>query len=299
MEQNGTYSFLYREDDESVKKESMFRITMKRLLKNKMAVLGGIILIFIVLASLLAPWISPYDYTYQELYNVNAGPSAEHWLGTDSLGRDILSRLLHGGRNSLTIGIVSTVLSALAGTALGATAGYYGGAYDNVIMRILDVFQAVPSMLLAIAISATLGTGYINCIIALTISGIPGSARMARASCMGVRNQDYIEAAVSINASEPRIIFKHVLMNALAPIFVMATMGVASNILMSASLSFVGLGVQPPEAEWGAMVSAGRNVLRYYPHICISPAIIIMLTVLSINMLGDGLRDALDPRLKQ
>ena len=285
--------------EQDSKNKSMFLVTIKRLMKNRLAVLGGILLILIILASLLAPVLAPYDYAFQELYNTNAGPSAEHWLGTDSLGRDILSRLLYGGRNSLTIGFTSTILSALIGTALGAAAGYYGGLYDNTIMRILDVFQAVPSMLLAIAIAATLGTGYINCIIALTISGIPGSARMARASCMGVRNQDYIEAAVSINASEWRIIFKHVLMNALAPIFVMTTMGVASNILMSASLSFVGLGVQPPSAEWGAMVAAGRNVIRYYPHICISPAVIIMLTVLSINMLGDGLRDALDPRLKQ
>ena len=280
--------------DTMKKKESMFFMTWKRLAKNKLAVAGLIVLIITALLAIAAP----YGYEEQDLFNTLAGPSREHWLGTDNLGRDMLSRLIYGGRNSLTLGLISVALAAALGVILGAVSGYYGGKVDMVIMRLLDVLQAVPAILLAIAISATLGPGYMNCILALTISQIPGFTRMTRASCLNVQGMEYVEAARSINARERRIIFKHVLPNAISPIIVQATMSVATAILTSASLSFIGLGVQPPQAEWGAMLSAGRSYIRSNPHVIIYPGITIMIVVLSLNLLGDGLRDALDPRLK-
>lgn len=284
--------------DTMKKKESMFFMTWKRLAKNKLAVAGLIVLIITALLAVFAPIAAPYGYEEQDLFNTLAGPSREHWLGTDNLGRDMLSRLIYGGRNSLTLGLISVALAAALGVILGAVSGYYGGKVDMVIMRLLDVLQAVPAILLAIAISATLGPGYMNCILALTISQIPGFTRMTRASCLIVQGMEYVEAARSINARERRIIFKHVLPNAISPIIVQATMSVATAILTSASLSFIGLGVQPPQAEWGAMLSAGRSYIRSNPHVIIYPGITIMIVVLSLNLLGDGLRDALDPRLK-
>ena len=283
--------------DTMKKKESMFFMTWKRLAKNKLAVAGLIVLIITALLAVFAPIAAPYGYEEQDLFNTLAGPSREHWLGTDNLGRDMLSRLIYGGRNSLTLGLISVALAAALGVILGAVSGYYGGKVDMVIMRLLDVLQAVPAILLAIAISATLGPGYMNCILALTISQIPGFTRMTRASCLNVQGMEYVEAARSINARERRIIFKHVLPNAISPIIVQATMSVATAILTSASLSFIGLGVQPPQAEWGAMLSAGRSYIRSNPHVIIYPGITIMIVVLSLNLLGDGLRDALDPRL--
>lgn len=284
--------------DTMKKKESMFFMTWKRLAKNKLAVAGLIVLIITALLAVFAPIAASYGYEEQDLFNTLAGPSREHWLGTDNLGRDMLSRLIYGGRNSLTLGLISVALAAALGVILGAVSGYYGGKVDMVIMRLLDVLQAVPAILLAIAISATLGPGYMNCILALTISQIPGFTRMTRASCLNVQGMEYVEAARSINARERRIIFKHVLPNAISPIIVQATMSVATAILTSASLSFIGLGVQPPQAEWGAMLSAGRSYIRSNPHVIIYPGITIMIVVLSLNLLGDGLRDALDPRLK-
>ena len=284
--------------DTMKKKESMFFMTWKLLAKNKLAVAGLIVLIITALLAVFAPIAAPYGYEEQDLFNTLAGPSREHWLGTDNLGRDMLSRLIYGGRNSLTLGLISVALAAALGVILGAVSGYYGGKVDMVIMRLLDVLQAVPAILLAIAISATLGPGYMNCILALTISQIPGFTRMTRASCLNVQGMEYVEAARSINARERRIIFKHVLPNAISPIIVQATMSVATAILTSASLSFIGLGVQPPQAEWGAMLSAGRSYIRSNPHVIIYPGITIMIVVLSLNLLGDGLRDALDPRLK-
>ena len=284
--------------DTMKKKESMFFMTWKRLAKNKLAVAGLIVLIITALLAVFAPIAAPYGYEEQDLFNTLAGPSREHWLGTDNLGRDMLSRLIYGGRNSLTLGLISVALAAALGVILGAVSGYYGGKVDMVIMRLLDVLQAVPAILLAIAISATLGPGYMNCILALTISQIPGFTRMTRASCLNVQGMEYVEAARSINARARRIIFKHVLPNAISPIIVQATMSVATAILTSASLSFIGLGVQPPQAEWGAMLSAGRSYIRSNPHVIIYPGITIMIVVLSLNLLGDGLRDALDPRLK-
>ncbi|MGM9522687.1 MAG: ABC transporter permease [Oscillospiraceae bacterium] len=296
--QNPNVAFHTEDNTVEVKKESQFRLVFKRFLRRKSSVIGGILLIVIILASVFAPVIAPYNYLDQDLYNKNSPSTSEHWLGTDTLGRDTFSRLLYGGRNSLIVGFAATCTSAIIGCIIGLIAGYYGGKLDNVIMRVLDVFQAIPSMMMAITISAVLGTGYINTIIAIAIAGMPMFARMARASCMTEKGSDYVEAAKSINASEKRIIFKHVLPNAASPMIVQFTMRVSGSIMSAASLSFVGLGILPPEAEWGAMVSAGRTYLRTAPMQCIWPAVCIMLVVFSVNMLGDGLRDAMDPKMK-
>ena len=280
------------------RRNSQFWLTLGRLKRNHLAMVGLVIIVVMIILALLAPYISPYPYEAADFKNRYATPSAEHWFGTDELGRDIFSRLLYGSRYSLRIGLISVAISAIGGIFFGALAGYFGGAVDNIIMRLLDVLQAIPGIVLAIAISAALGPGLTNSVIALSISSIPGYARMTRASILNVRKMEYLEAATSINCSNARIIWKHVLPNALSPLIVQATMGIAGAIMGAAMLSFIGLGVQPPTPEWGAMLSAGRNYLRDYPHLCIFPGIMIMMAVLSLNMLGDGLRDALDPKLK-
>ena len=273
-------------------------VTWRRLKKIKLATLGLIVILIMIFLAIIAPEIMPYKIDALDLKNKLQGPSSTHWLGTDELGRDILSRLLYGSRFSLEIGIIGVLVSAGGGIVIGAIAGYFGGTTDNIVMRIMDVLQAMPGIVLAIAISATLGPGLVNCIIALSISAIPNYARMTRASILNVRKMEYLEAAASINCSNLRIIVKHVLPNALSPLIVQSTMGIAGTIMNAAMLSFIGLGVQPPTPEWGAMLSAGRGYLRDYPHLCLFPGITIMITVLSLNMLGDGLRDALDPKLK-
>lgn len=280
------------------KKNSQLRVTLGRLKRNRLAMVGLFIILLMCILAVLAPYISPYPYEEANFKNRLATPSAEHWFGTDELGRDIFSRLLYGSRYSLRIGLISVAISAAGGILFGAVAGYYGGAVDNLIMRLLDVLQAIPGIILAIAISAALGPGLTNSVIALSISSIPGYARMTRASILNVRKMEYLEAATSINCGSGRIILKHVLPNALSPLIVQATMGIAGTIMGAAMLSFIGLGVQPPLPEWGAMLSAGRSYLRDYPHLCIFPGLMIMMAVLSLNMLGDGLRDALDPKLK-
>ena len=280
------------------RRNSQFWLTLGRLKRNHLAMVGLVIIVMMIVLALLAPYISPYPYEAADFKNRYATPSAEHWFGTDELGRDIFSRLLYGSRYSLRIGLISVAISAIGGIFFGAIAGYFGGAVDNIIMRLLDVLQAMPGIVLAIAISAALGPGLTNSVIALSISSIPGYARMTRASILNVRKMEYLEAATSINCSNARIIWKHVLPNALSPLIVQATMGIAGAIMGAAMLSFIGLGVQPPTPEWGAMLSAGRNSLRDYPHLCIFPGVMIMMAVLSLNMLGDGLRDALDPKLK-
>lgn len=283
-----------------MKKKSNSRIAevIGRLKKNKLAMAGLIFLIFMVIVSIAAPLIAPYGYEEQDLYNMFALPSLAHPFGTDNLGRDILSRIIYGGRASLVIGFASVAVAAVFGMTLGAVAGYYGGKVDMTIMRVLDIFQAVPAILMSIAISATLGPGLFNAILAIGLSMIPGYSRMTRASFMSVQGMEYIEAARAIHCGDRRIMLKHVLPNAISPMIVQMTMGVGSCISVAAMLSFIGLGVQPPAAEWGAMLSAGRNYIRDYWHIVLFPGLTIMLTVLSLNMLGDGLRDALDPRLK-
>lgn len=280
------------------KRESMFLIHMRRLAKNKMAMAGLIILLLMFIVSFLSPILAPYPFEEIDLYNTFDKPSWEHPFGTDELGRDILSRLMVGAKHSLRIGLLSVLYSSVIGITLGCISGYYSGLVDSFIMRFMDIFSAIPALVLAIAISAVLGPGIDNCIISIAISGTPSFVRMARASVLNVRGMEYLEAARTINCNTAQVIVKHILPNILAPLIVLMTMTVANNILIASQLSFIGLGVQPPNPEWGAMLSAGRNYIRNYPHMVVFPGITIMLAVLSMNMLGDGLRDALDPKLK-
>ena len=225
-------------------------------------------------------------------------PSAQHFFGCDDMGRDIFSRILYGAKYSISIGILAILLATVIGMFIGAVAGYFGGWVDNLIMRLLDVIQAIPGMLMMIVISAVLGPGYINTIIAMAFGSIPGMARMLRAQMLKERGNEYIEASTSINCSTPRIIISHLIPNCMSPIIVQATMGVAQTITLAAGLSFIGLGIQPPIPEWGAMLSSARQFIRMYPHLVIFPGLAIAVTVLALNLLGDGLRDALDPKLK-
>ena len=286
---------------ETQKKRSMALEIWRRLRKNKMAMLGLVILVMLALTAIFADVIADYDTKViaQDIKNRLQGPSMEHWCGTDEFGRDIFARLVHGSRVSLVVGLISVSISLLMGGALGAIAGYYGGRVDNVIMRIMDIFLAVPSILLAMTIVAALGTSLINVMLAIGVSGIPGYARIVRASVMSIKDQEFVEAPRAIGAKSPTTIFREILPNCLAPIIVQATLSVAGAILSTASLSFIGLGVQPPSPEWGAMLSGGRNYLRDALHLTLFPGLAIVITILALNLLGDGLRDALDPRLKQ
>lgn len=279
-------------------KNSGFWEIMHRLCKNKAAMFGLVVFALEVFLAILAPIIAPYDPAEMDYLNLFKGPSAVHWFGTDDLGRDIFSRILIGSRFSLTIGVVTVFVSAFFGISLGSIAGYFGGKIDNVMMRILDIVQAIPGMLLTIAIAAVLGAGFFNTILALSIGSIAGGARLMRASILKIRNMEYLESAEAINCSRFRIILQHTIPNAFSPQIVAMTMGIASTIVSAAGLSFVGLGVQPPNPEWGAMLSGGRGYMMQYPHLVIFPGLAIMITVLALNLLGDGLRDAMDPRLK-
>ena len=282
-----------------LKKNSEFLRVLKQLSYNKLAMAGAVLFVVLLAVCLLAPFIAPYDYNKLDIVNARQGPSAAHWFGTDDLGRDILSRILYGGRYSITMGLFSVTVAMIVGMFLGSVAGYFGGWVDNLLMRFLDIVQSLPGMLLTIVISAVLGAGYINTILALSVNAIPHQARMLRAQMMKIRNVEYVEAAQSINCSKAQIILRHMIPNSFSPMIVSASMGVANQINMASSLSFIGLGVQPPAPEWGAMLSASRQYIRNYPYMVIFPGLAIALTVLSLNLMGDGLRDALDPKLKR
>ena len=280
------------------RKRSQFGEVWHRLKKNKIAVASLIVLILIFIISALAPVLAPYNYDQEDFNSSFARPSKEHLLGTDRLGRDVLSRLLYGSQQSLKIGIYSTGFAAVAGILLGALAGYYGGRIDNLIMRFLDVYQGIPMFLLCVTLAAVLGPSLRNAIIAIGISSVPGYARMMRASILTVGEMEYIEAARAINATDKRIILKHIIPNAISPLIVMITMSMGSSVLAGAGMSFIGLGVQAPIPEWGAMISDARSFLRGHGELALYPGICVIITVLAFNLLGDGLRDALDPRLK-
>lgn len=280
------------------KRYSMFMDTCRRVARNKLAVLGAILLLALVLAAVFADFIAPYSETEMDLGNLFQTPSPAHWFGTDNFGRDIFSRVIYGSRISLFIFFIAVGISLLFGAILGAVAGYYGKAADMFIMRLMDVVAAVPSVLLAIAVVAALGTGLRNMMIATGISFMPGYARIVRASVLSLKDQEFVEAARAIGTPNSVIITRHILPNCLAPLLVQATFGVAIAILTIAGLSFMGLGLQPPSPEWGAMLSTGRDFIRNYPHMTIFPGLAIAVTIFSLNVLGDGLRDALDPKLR-
>ena len=289
-----------QEINKKYKKRSQFTDIWRRLKRNKMAMLGLTILTILLLTAIFADQIADYkeEVIKMDVPNRLQGMSRDHWFGTDEYGRDIFARIVHGTRTSLFVGVISVGIALTIGGILGSIAGYYSGRLDNIIMRILDVILAIPSILLAITIVASLGAGLTNLMIAVGISNIPGFARVVRASVLSVRDQEYIEAAKAIGAKDYEIIFQHVLPNCLAPIIVMSTLKVAGAIMATAGLSFIGLGIEPPRPEWGSMLSGGRAFIRDKIHIVLFPGLAIMLTILSLNLLGDGLRDALDPRLK-
>ncbi|WP_330375399.1 ABC transporter permease [Inediibacterium massiliense] len=280
------------------KRKSNFSETIRRLRKSHMAMLGLCIVCILILTAIFADFIAPYEYDDQNLKNNFQSPSQDHLFGTDEFGRDIFSRVVYGSRISLEVGFIAVSISVILGGILGAIAGYYGGVTDNLIMRCMDILLSIPQILLAIAIAASLGPGLFNLMIAVGISSIPQYARLVRASVLSIREQEYIEAARSVGASDATIIFKHILPNCLAPIIVQATLGVAFAILTAAGLSFIGLGIKPPIPEWGAMLSGGRGYIRDCSYMTLFPGLAIMITILALNFLGDGLRDALDPKLK-
>jgi len=280
-----------------IKRSGIFDV-WHRLKKNKLAVVALVVLILLILVALFASVLAPYPYEEQHPKNANETSSAQFLLGTDRLGRDILSRLIYGSRQSLSMGAITVVIAATIGVIFGAIAGYYGGWADNLCMRFLDIYQSIPMFLLCVTLAAILGPSLRNAIIALGISTIPIYARIMRATVLTVREKEYVEAARAINARDIRIIVRHIVPNCMAPIIVEITMGMGAAILAGSALSFIGLGVQPPIPEWGAMISDARGVMREHPTLALFPGICVMLTVLTFNLLGDGLRDALDPRLK-
>jgi peptide/nickel transport system permease protein len=282
------------------KKKSIAHELWLRFLKNKTAVIGLIIFCIIASVAITAPWITDYDTVVIKMNIAERlqAPGMNHWFGTDELGRDILARMVYGARVSLLIGISAISVSLMVGLVLGGAAGYYGGKTDSFIMRGTDVFLCLPDVLLALAIIAAFGNTKVNLTIAIGLAFSPKFSRVVRSAVIGVRDNEYIEAARSIGALDKRIISRHVLPNCIGPIIVQVTLYVANAILTIAALSFIGLGIQPPTPEWGNMLASGRTYMRDFPHIVMAPGLAIFFTILALNLLGDGLRDTLDPRLK-
>ncbi|CAH0223176.1 Glutathione transport system permease protein GsiD [Rahnella aquatilis] len=271
----------------------------RRFRGQHIARIAGVVILLLIAAAILAPWLVPFDpENYFDYDRLNEGPSLIHWLGVDSLGRDIFSRILMGARISLTAGVLSVVLGAAIGTVFGLLAGYYEGWWDRITMRVCDVLFAFPGILLAIAVVAVMGNGMSNVIIAVAIFSIPAFARLVRGNTLVLKQQTYIESARSIGASDATILFRHILPGTLSSIVVYFTMRIGTSIITAASLSFLGMGAQPPTPEWGAMLNEARADMVMAPHVAIFPSLAIFLTVLAFNLLGDGLRDALDPKLK-
>jgi len=281
------------------KKRGAVMEVLFRLKKSPLAMFGLTFIIFLAFVAIFADVLAPHPYRSQNLNHTFETPSKQFPLGTDEFGRDILSRLIYGARVSLQVGFIAVGIALLVGGMLGAAAGYYGGRVDNAIMRVMDVLLAIPQTLLAIAIAAALGPGLFNLMIAVGISAVPNYARIVRGAVLSIREMEFIDAARAVGSSDLRIIMKHIIPNSMAPIIVQSTLGVASAILNAAGLSFIGLGIQPPHPEWGAMLSGGRQYIRDYPHLTLYPGLAIMLTIMALNFLGDGLRDALDPKLKR
>ena len=267
--------------------------------QNKLAAASAVLILLIILAAVFAPLVAPYDHLAQSLTDRLQTPSMAHWLGTDELGRDVLSRIIFGARISLTIGLVPTLISMAIGTVLGLCAGVYGGKVDFVIMRLADVMLAFPSLLLAMVVMYTMGGGLINIFIALSLINWASTARVVRSQTLSLKEKEYVEAARSIGVSRWKIMFRHILPNCLPSLIVLFTLNIPSAILSEASLSFLGVGAQPPSASWGLMAVRGKKYLFSEPWLCIAPSVAIMIVVLAFNFLGDGLRDVLDPYLKE
>lgn len=285
---------------QTYKKRSQVSAVWHRLKKNKLAMLGLFILCILIGLAIFADFIADYDTVVVglDMSQRLLTPSLEHIFGTDQFGRDVFARIIHGGRLSLSLSIISMSVAVAIGACIGAVAGYYGGRVDDVLMRLMDILLAIPPMLMSISIVAALGQSMINLLIALAIAYIPVFARVIRSTILSIKGQEFVEAARACGTSNARIILRHIIPNAIGPIIVEATLTMGAAILVISSLSFMGLGIEPPAPEWGTMLYEGREVIRSSPYLVIFPGIAIALSVMSLNLLGDGLRDALDPRLK-
>lgn len=285
--------------DKAKKHQASSMTTLKRLWAHSGARIGIILFAVLVFMAVFAGVLSPYDPIKLDMANANAPISLSHLLGTDELGRDELTRIMYGARYSLAIGTLSTLMALVFGVITGAISGYFGGMVDNLIMRFFDVLQAIPNLLLSIIVAIVLGSNWFNLMIALSVGHIAGYARTLRAQILSIRNLEYVEAAKATNCGLWEILFKYIVPNSFAPLIVQATSSVPGTILAAASLAFIGLGIQAPTPEWGAMLSSGKDFIRMDPKLVIIPGIFIIITVLSLNSIGDGLRDALDPKLKK
>lgn len=281
------------------KPDSQLLEMWRALIQNKAAVLGLCIILFLVFLALFGRFIMPYDPNMQDLGNTLAMPSSEHLFGTDQLGRDIFSRVIDGTKISLRVGLSAVAIALSIGTVLGALAGYRGGRTDTVIMRIMDMMLSIPSILLAITFMAALGKGIDKAVIAIGLVSIPEYARIVRGSILSIKENDYVQAAKVIGNKDGRIIFRHILPNVLSSLIVRATLGISTAVLDTAALGFLGLGVQPPYAEWGDMLGRARGFIFQAPHTLVFPGLAITITVLAFNLLGDGLRDAIDPKSRK
>ncbi len=270
----------------------------KRFVRNRLAVVGLALIVVLALSAALAPWLAPYDPTRQSLVEKRAKPGAKYWLGADEFGRDIFSRVIYGSRVALLVGVLSVLIALAGGLTLGTVSGFAGGWLDAVMMRGIEILLAFPYLLLALAIVAAMGTGALNTTIAVGVWGIPTVTRMVRGSVLALRETEYVGAARALGAATPALLRRHILPNVVPGLAVYATLFMANAILLEAALSFLGLGVQPPTASWGLMVSTGRDVLLVAPHVATVPGLAIMIAVLAFNLVGDGLRDALDPRMR-
>ena len=280
------------------RQETLSRIFWKRFRKDKLALLGGVIVLVLFVVAVCAPWISPYDPGQIEIKRVLEEPSAKHLLGTDSLGRDVLSRMIWGSRISLLVGFVAVGIATLIGVFLGSLAGYYGRWTDNLIMRFVDIMLCFPTFFLILAVIAFLEPSIWNIMIVIGVTGWMGVARLVRAEFLSLKERDYAVAEKALGAKDFRIIFRHILPNALAPVLVSATLGVAGAILTESALSFLGIGVQPPTPSWGNILTAGKDNIEIAWWLSLYPGLAILITVLGYNLLGEGIRDSIDPRLK-
>ena len=270
----------------------------RRLRRQRLAMAAGIVIVLLLLAAVFAPWIAPFDPAAPDYDSVLDGPSAAHWLGTDAFGRDILSRIIWGGRVSLSVGVLSVALGGVAGVVIGLISGFFGGWLDGVLMRLMDVLLAFPGIILAIGVVALLGPGIDNVIYSIAVFSVPVFARLVRGSTLALKQTLYVQAARSIGVSRAALMLRHILLGAMPGVIVYASLRLGTSILIAASLSFIGLGARPPSPEWGAMLAEGRSYLGVADHLTLFPGLAIFVTVLAFNLLGDGLRDALDQKLR-
>ena len=277
----------------------MFVQTFLRVFETPTAKIGGVLFLVLVILCVFAPLFTPYGVNDMDVAMIKSPPTAQHIFGCDSMGRDIWTRMLYGGRYSLALGLCGSLAAAVVGAVLGLIAGYFGGQVDNLLMRFCDIWTAIPGMLLCIVVSTALGTGFFNTILALSIGIIPNNARMIRGQILQERTKEYLEAAEVINCKKTAIMFKHLLPNVISPMIVGTTMGIGGTIMQAATLSYIGLGVQPPTPEWGAMLTAGKSFIDSRPHMVLFPGLAIAVIILAVNLMGDGLRDAIDPKLRK